>query len=245
LLLPLVGSILVFAGLGLGLAIPFLLIAFIPAIRTRLPKPGLWMKRLQRFLAIPMGATVIACIWLLERQAGMRGLLIALAAVAVLTALVIWYGFAQRREAKWDGWAILALSALTIGVAMWQVPERSSTARRVATAESWSEAAVARDLAAGHPVFVYFTADWCLTCKVNEAAAIDRDEVRAAFRKANVTVLAGDWTDGDPAITRFLDSRGRAGVPYYLWYSPGKEPEELPQLLTPSMLISRAQSVKH
>ena len=96
----------------------------------------------------------------------------------------------------------------------------------------------------GKPVFVYFTADWCLTCKVNEAAAIDRDEVRAAFKRAGVTLLAGDWTNGDPAITRFLESRGRAGVPFYLWYAPGKPAEELPQVLTPAMLIYRAQSVK-
>ena len=82
-------------------------------------------------------------------------------------------------------------------------------------------------------MFVYFTADWCLTCKANEVAAIDRDEVRDAFDKAGVKVLVGDWTNGDPAITRFLESRGRAGVPLYLWYAPGKEPEELPQMLTP------------
>ena len=89
-------------------------------------------------------------------------------------------------------------------------------------------------------MFVYFTADWCLTCKVNEAAAIDRDEVRQAFRDRGVLVLAGDWTDGDPEITRFLESRGRAGVPLYLWYEPGSQAEELPQILTPDMLISRA-----
>ena len=71
-------------------------------------------------------------------------------------------------------------------------------------------------------MFVYFTADWCLTCKANEAAAIDRDAVREAFREGGRAVLAGDWTNGDPAITRFLDSRGRAGVPLYLWYEPGK-----------------------
>jgi thiol:disulfide interchange protein len=93
-------------------------------------------------------------------------------------------------------------------------------------------------------MFVYFTADWCLTCKANEAAAIDRDAVRQAFRKRGVLVLAGDWTNGDPAITRFLDSRGRAGVPLYLWYEPGKAPEELPQILTPGMLISRAQQAR-
>jgi thiol:disulfide interchange protein len=95
------------------------------------------------------------------------------------------------------------------------------------------------------PAFVYFTADWCLTCKANEAAAIDRSDVRSAFGKANVDVLVADWTTGDPAITRFLESRGRAGVPFYLWYVPGKPPEELPQILTASMLTSRAAQVRH
>jgi thiol:disulfide interchange protein len=111
-------------------------------------------------------------------------------------------------------------------------------------AEAWSEAKVASYAAQGKPAFVFFTADWCVTCKVNEEAAIDRSEVRDAFRKAGVKVLAGDWTKGDPAITRFLESRGRAGVPLYLWYRPGEAPEELPQLLTPSMLISRARSAQ-
>jgi thiol:disulfide interchange protein len=93
-------------------------------------------------------------------------------------------------------------------------------------------------------VFAYFTADWCLSCKVNEAAAIERDSTRDAFRKAGVKVLIGDWTNGDPAITRFLESRGRAGVPLYLWYEPGREAEELPQVLTPSMLIDRARRLR-
>jgi thiol:disulfide interchange protein len=107
--------------------------------------------------------------------------------------------------------------------------------------EAWSEARVASYLQQRKPVFVYFTADWCLTCKANEVAAIDRDEVQDAFKAAGVKVLVGDWTNGDPAITRFLESRGRAGVPLYLWYAPGREAEELPQVLTPSMLTSRAR----
>lgn len=242
--LPLVGSVAVFAALGFGLAIPFLIIAFVPALRDRLPRPGFWMKRLQRFLAIPMGATAVACIWLLERQAGSGGLIVALIAIAGLTALLIWYGFAQRRDAP-DGRVILPLAIAVVGLAVWQVPmPTSASAHRIAGAESWSEARVASYVAQGKPVFVYFTADWCLTCKANEAAAIDRDEVRDAFRQAGVKVLAGDWTNGDPAITRFLESRERAGVPLYLWYAPGRPPEELPQILTPSMLIFRAQSAK-
>jgi thiol:disulfide interchange protein len=126
------------------------------------------------------------------------------------------------------------------------MPQRASSTHELRGAEPWSEARVASYVQRGKPVFAYFTADWCLSCKVNEATSIDRDEVRDAFKKADVKVLAGDWTNGDPAITRFLESRGRAGVPYYLWYAPGKSPEELPQVLTPTMLISRAQALpKH
>jgi thiol:disulfide interchange protein len=124
----------------------------------------------------------------------------------------------------------------------------SATARlsSPSNADSWTEARVASAVQQGKPLFVYFTADWCLSCKVNETTSIDRAEVRDTFRQAGVTVLVGDWTNGDPAITRFLESRGRAGVPLYLWYSPGKPPEELPQVLTPAMLISRAQALpKH
>jgi len=243
LLLPLAGSVLVFAALGLGLALPFLFVSFVPAVRTRLPRPGLWMKRLQRFLAIPMGATAIACVWLLYRQAGERGLLVAIIALAVLTTLLIWYGFAQRREAR-EGSAIFVFSILVVGLAMWQVPAHPVSSPSSAGAERWSEARAAIYVEQGKPVFVYFTADWCLSCKVNEASSIDRTEVRDAFKQAGVKVLAGDWTNGDPAITRFLESRGRAGVPFYLWYAPGKPPEELPQILTPGMLIDRARSAK-
>jgi thiol:disulfide interchange protein len=123
-------------------------------------------------------------------------------------------------------------------------PPAPLAAKSPAGANAWSEARLAAALEQKKPVFVYFTADWCLTCKVNEAAAIDRNDVRDAFRNAGVVVLVGDWTNGDPAITRFLDSRGRAGVPYYLWYASGRQPEELPQVLTPAMLIERARMAK-
>ena len=243
LLLPITGSILVFAALGLGLALPFLLVAFVPALRAKLPKPGPWMRRLQRILAIPMGLSAVAAVWLLYRQGGERALAFGLFAAAAIAICLYFAGRIQRAGRPQARFAAL-LAAVVAVAAVARVPEApNARLSSPAGAERWSEAAVSRELAAGHPVFVYFTADWCLTCKVNEAAAIDRDEVRDAFRKAGVTVLAGDWTNGDPAITRFLESRGRAGVPLYLWYAPGKPPEELPQLLTPSMLISRARSV--
>ena len=243
LLLPLYGSVLVFAALGLGLAIPFLAVAFIPWLRKRLPAPGAWMKRLQRFLAIPMGATAVAALWLLYRQSGEQGLWIGLAAAAILAIALAIVGFRQKRGQSLPLFA-LGLAAVSLVAAIALAPVKQETApAKVAGADVWSEDTVRRELAAGHPVFVYFTADWCLACKVNETAAIDRDPVRQAFKAAGVKVVAGDWTNGDPAITRFLESRGRAGVPLYLWYEPGRaEPEELPQVLTPAMLISRAQA---
>ena len=243
LLLPLYGSVLVFAALGLGLAIPFLAVAFIPWLRKRLPAPGAWMKRLQRFLAIPMGATAVAALWLLYRQSGEQGLWIGLAAAAILAIALAIVGFRQKRGQSLPLFALgLAVVSLVAAIALAPVKQETAPAK-FAGADVWSEDTVRRELAAGHPVFVYFTADWCLTCKVNETAAIDRDPVRQAFKAAGVKVVAGDWTNGDPAITRFLESRGRAGVPLYLWYEPGRaEPEELPQVLTPAMLISRAQA---
>jgi len=242
LLLPPAGSILVFAALGAGLAVPFLAVAFIPALRKRLPRPGSWTQKLQRFLAIPMAATAAACLWLLWRQAGSEGLWLGLAAIAAVVLLLLGYRAAQTAGRSVG--AITAVSFLLAALALGRaVPPATTQANIPAGAQKWSEARVASALAKGRPAFVYFTADWCLTCKVNEAGAIERAEVRAAFRQAGVEVLAGDWTNGDPAITRFLERRGRAGVPLYLWYAPGKaEPEELPQVLTPGMLISRARS---
>ena len=95
----------------------------------------------------------------------------------------------------------------------------------------------------GKPVFVWFTADWCVTCKVNERVAIEREAVREAFAEAGVVTMRGDWTRRDPAITAFLAERGVAGVPLYLWYSPGRAPEQLPQVLTAAMLVERAQGL--
>ena len=241
LLLPAVGAVLVFAALGLGLAIPFLLIAFIPELRRRLPKPGPWMARLQRFLAIPMAATVVAGLWLLWRLGGWQPLEVGLGSAILLTLMLVVYG--RNQSQRFLGWAVLFAAGL-IGVsAATEISSAAMTAQKgqAGEADSWSESRVEAELAAGHPVFVYFTADWCLSCKANEVTSINREEVQAAFKAAGVKVLVGDWTKGDPAITRFLDDRGRAGVPLYLWYEPGKEAEEMPQILTPSMLTSRAR----
>ena len=169
-------------------------------------------------------------------------MLVGLGATAAL-AIVLGLLGSRQRSGRAIGWiAVPALIGLA-GAAILFMPQRPENGVNIPRGtEAWSEARVASHLQQGSPVFVYFTADWCLSCKVNEVTAIGRSDVRDEFKKAGVKVLAGDWTNGDPAITRFLEKRGRAGVPLYLWYRPGAEPEELPQILTASMLVSRARS---
>jgi DsbC/DsbD-like thiol-disulfide interchange protein/cytochrome c biogenesis protein CcdA len=229
LVLPAPAALAVFAGLGFGLALPFLLLGFAPALRRRLPRPGPWMVRFRHILAVPMALTAFGLAWILERQTGLPGLAVGLAGAGAVGSILLWAG---RRH----GWLPLLPAALAAGIAVAFLPTESAPAeaRTGASlrAEPFSEARLAQLRADGRPVFVYFTADWCLTCKVNEAAVLDRDEVAVALAGKKAAVLVGDWTRGDAAIGRFLEKQGRSGVPLYLWYPPGREAEVLPQVLT-------------
>ncbi|WP_242126398.1 protein-disulfide reductase DsbD domain-containing protein [Sphingobium sp. Sx8-8] len=237
LILPLPAALCVFAGLGLGLALPFLALAYVPALRTRLPRPGPWMRRFQQILAIPMALTALGLLWLLGQQRGGGAMAIGIGG-AVLLSLLLWYLGRRQHHGKRGGMAVAAAAlALFAGTAA-ALPTYAPRIANAAGAIPFNEARLASLRAAHKPVFLYFTADWCLTCKANEAAAIDRSETRAAFDRAGVTVMVGDWTNADPAITRFLEGQERSGVPLYLWYAPGKEAQILPQILTPSTLTA-------
>ena len=239
LVLPTAAALAVFAGLGLGLALPFLLIGFVPALRRRLPKPGAWMERFRRVLSVPMWLTALALAWVLGRQAGVNAMTWGLA-VALLVGFALW--LAGRRQARGLGASATLAAALVLAVGLAVVVPREAPAAAVAGGdEAFSESRLAALRGEGRPVFAYFTADWCLTCKVNEAGAIDRAGVRDAFGKSKVAVLVGDWTDGDPALGRFIERHNRAGVPLYLWYAPGQsQPTVLPQVLTPGILTDLA-----
>lgn len=240
--LPAWAALPIFGGLGLGLALPFLAIGFVPALRNRLPKPGPWMSRFRRWMALPMGLTTFALIWLLWRQLG-GGEQLVWPAVAVAMALVllIHYGAVQRGDRR--SWLLVAsglLFTVSLGATVAEVAKAERTAEGADS--TFSPEALARARATGKPVFVYFTADWCLSCKANEAGAINREAVQKAFVRAGVVTLVGDWTNGDPVITRTLAEHGRNSVPLYLWYAPGSDkPEVLPQILTPGMLTEIAE----
>jgi DsbC/DsbD-like thiol-disulfide interchange protein/cytochrome c biogenesis protein CcdA len=245
LLLPVPSAMALFVALGLGLALPFLAIAFVPALRRRLPKPGRWMARFKLWMALPMGLTALALLWLTSRLGGAPLLLLAAALTAALVAVLALAGRRQRAGRSALAVTAAGLAALVVAGAL-ALPmiadaPRAAAAESVLPAQPFSERALAEARASGRPVFAYFTADWCLTCKVNERVAIEREETRAAFERAGVVVLRGDWTRRDPAITRYLTAQGAAGVPLYVWYpARGGPAEQLPQVLTAGTLTDLA-----
>lgn len=240
LLLPLPAALAVFAGLGLGLALPFLVLGFVPAARRRLPRPGPWMGRLRRVLSVPMFLTALGLAWILGRQSGVDGMALGLAAALLLGLALWWVG---NRQGDGRGWLRLAPAAAAVAAGLLFMPVGPAVQAGVASlaGEPFSEARLATLRGEGRPVFAYFTADWCITCKVNEKTVLQRADVSRAFAERNVAVLVGDWTGGDAAIGRFLEAQGRSGVPLYIYYAPGKAPEILPQLLTVSRVVSLTQ----
>jgi thiol:disulfide interchange protein len=244
LLLPVVPALALFVALGIGIALPFLAIAFVPALRRRLPKPGAWMVTFRRWMAVPMGLTALALLWLASRLGGTTFALACAVLAVILIGVLALTGREQRAGRSVALVSIAGLAAIAAAgfVALPRFEARpDAEAQGILGAQPFSEAALAAARASGRPVFAYFTADWCLTCKVNEEVAIERSDVRDAFAKAGVTVLRGDWTRRDPAITRYLTAQGAAGVPLYVWYPAGGGPQQLPQVLTAGGLMDLAR----
>lgn len=245
LVLPWPAALAVFAGLGLGLSLPFLAIGFVPALRKALPRPGTWMETFRQILAVPMGLTAIWLAWVLGGEAGVDGITLGLLGALGVAVVLFIVGKRQHSGLSAHWLSVVALVAVTgaTAYAVRPVPKGAAGAAALAAENKamFSEEKLAEARAKGRPVFAYFTADWCLTCKVNERVAIDTDQVKAAFAKHDVAVMVGDWTDGDPKLGRFIEQHNRAGVPLYLFYKPGADkPEILPQVLTPAMLSELA-----
>ena len=230
----------VFLALGLGLALPFLLIGFVPALAARLPKPGPWMETLQRFMAFPMYLTAIWLAWVLGRQHGADAM--ALVAVGlVLLALGLW--LYERK--RWSGSAIgravavaVLLVALLPVVAVARLEPAAAAAQAGGDAVAWSPERLQALRDEGRPVFVNMTADWCVTCKANEQRVLGRAPFRNALAETGVAYLVGDWTSVDPRISEFLQQHNAVGVPLYVVYpAGGGEGEVLPALLSDDVAI--------
>jgi len=233
-------SLAVFAMMGLGLALPFLLLGMFPALARRLPRPGAWMVTLRQAMAFPMYATAAWLLWVLAQQAGEAGLRMALAGL-VLVGLVAWLvGLGQQRAGKtwWPRGAALAGVVGIVGLmaALHGAGPVAAAPAQSMQAEPYSAERLAFLRAEGKPVFVNMTAAWCITCLVNERTTLSTAAVQQAMRERGVVYMKGDWTNRDPAITAFLQSFQRDGLPFYAFYPAGKEPVVLPPVLTQAIV---------
>jgi len=239
---PVAGGMLVFLMLGLGLALPFLLMGFVPAFARLLPKPGAWMDTLKQLLAFPLYATAAWLVWVLAKQRGADAAGLWMAA-AIALALAAW-AWTRARSGGKRGWLLVALLAVA-GTAwplakLQQLPKPEATAdatRSGIASVAFSEQALADLRAQGRVVFVNMTADWCVSCKANEKTVFAREGFSKALAAANAVYMVGDYTDVDPAITAYLQRHKAVGVPLYVLYPRGGgEGRILPVILTPGMV---------
>ncbi len=247
-------TVAVLLAMGLGLALPYLALSMTPALQRLMPRPGAWMDRLRQFLAFPMFASAVWMIWVLTQQTGPDGVIYALGGM-ILIAFAIWLlrlGSAGTLGA-WLRRGLAAASVLLAFAAVLKLQDGPATAASATggpstgvSFEGWerfSRARMTEAAAAGKPVFVDFTAAWCITCLVNERVALETPGTRRAFEQTGTVKLKGDWTNRDPEITSVLKELGRAGVPLYLYWAPGAErPKILPQVLTEAAILSELQT---
>ncbi|MGH8460175.1 MAG: protein-disulfide reductase DsbD family protein [Stenotrophobium sp.] len=234
---PTLAALAIFAVLGLGLALPFLLLGFFPRLAALLPRPGAWMQTFKQLMAFPLYLSAVWLLWVLSHQTSANAAaLVMIGLVLIAFALWLWQrdgGLARLLRIA----ALLAAAALLANPLLRATPAASISSEQNGQ-EPYTAARLAQLRAEHRTVFVNLTADWCITCKVNEHAVLDTAQVQSAFRQANVAWLVGDWTREDPQVTQLLEQFHRSGVPLYLVYVDGGEPNVLPQILTPERVIA-------
>ncbi|WP_325027409.1 protein-disulfide reductase DsbD family protein [Microbulbifer pacificus] len=240
--MPAVYAMVIFLGLGAGLAAPFLLLCASPALLHRLPKPGPWMDRVRQLLAFPLYATVIWLLWVLGRMLGDTGWVIGTVLMLGL-GFALWIGtsFSGSRRAKFAGY-VMALLVLFTGFGTLSVPQRDALQGSPELLSGWQPfdaAAIAQARAENRAVFIDYTAAWCITCQVNKKLVLDTAPVQNMFHENDVLLIRADWTNQDSEITAALAELGRNSVPVYAWYAPGAStPELLPQILQERMIAA-------
>ena len=228
---PALVTLAVFMALAIGFALPFLLIAYVPALLNKLPKPGPWMVRFKEILAFPMFAAAIWLVWVLSLQAGEDGVLFVLSAMLAV-GLAIWLFKSKGMIGRALG-AAAVLAAIALPFTITAASTSDSVVAGKVNAEAWSPARVAELQAEGRPIFVDFTAAWCVTCKVNEKVVLSQARTQKLFKDTNTAFLIADWTNKDDVIAAELAKYGRAGVPLYLVYNnKSVSPAILPQVLS-------------
>ncbi len=230
-------SIFVFLALGLGMSLPWLVLSLFPVLTAWMPKPGAWMNVFRKLMAIPMLLTMIWLLWVLSLQVSFTALVLYIAAVISLCVCLFLYGKLQFSLLTAKLPIVLSAACAVLLFAAASSPLFRQPDAAVQAADAWSPQAVENALKAGKPVFVDFTASWCVTCQANKIAVLDREDIREAFKQHGVVFLVADWTNQNPDITQALESFGRSGVPLYILYSPEGKTTVLPELLTKNIVI--------
>ena len=232
--LPAAQGLLIFASLGLGLALPFLLASMVPALARALPRPGPWMAVFRQFMAFPMFATVVWLVWVLGQQSGIDGAGALLAVLVIFSALI--WSFTHTGRTRWlltVVWLAVAVWAMTsLGPHIVKVSEPSASHAVAERWQTWSAQRVAQALREDQIVFVDFTAAWCVSCQYNKKTTLSDAGLLAALDQKNVMRLRADWTRRDAAITQALAELGRNGVPVYVFYKRGQAPVVLSEILS-------------
>jgi thiol:disulfide interchange protein len=244
---PVAEALIIFVALGLGMALPYLLLAWYPAWLKRLPKPGPWMVWLKQLLAIPLAATVIWLGWVLAQQQSGVDAFARLLFVLLLLTVGVWC-VQQHLMPRSVSRALALAAVLVAGWVAWPLMDDAAPAANAKPSvigdwQPYSRVRLDELVNSGQPVFVDFTAAWCVSCQANKKLVLEREDAITAFAEKKVVLLRADWTRRDPEITAALAEFGRRGVPVYALYRPGKSTLVLPEILTPGGLREALQTL--
>tara|TARA_Y100000748_G_scaffold276426_1_gene252787 strand:+ start:76 stop:2127 length:2052 start_codon:yes stop_codon:yes gene_type:complete len=243
LLQPSFYSILIFLGLGIGFSLPYLVLSAKPSLLSFLPKPGQWMETFKQFMAFPMWASALWLLWVLSSQVNSQEVIQVLLGALIITA-GLWLLEKNKSESNWVKWMIRLPFVLLLIFALWLVPTTYSDSDETQDQLAYTPQLLEDLRDENNLVFLNFTADWCITCKVNEAVALKTSEVSKVLAEKNITYLEADWTRKDPIISKALEQYGRTGLPLYLLFPSEGDPLILPEILTEDILLSYLNEVQ-
>jgi len=238
LLQPSLNSIFIFLSLGIGFALPYLILSIKPALLSFLPKPGAWMETFKQFMAFPMWASALWLLWVLSGQVDPDTVILVLIG-GLSISLALWLLERNTSEILFFKWLVRLAVLVIFAVSIWILPTSYSTQ----TSQNQQDITYSEELLTEYRddnelIFLNFTADWCITCKVNESVALNSEEVKALIKQKNIKYLEADWTRKNEAIAKKLEEFGRSGVPLYLLYPSTGKPIILPEILTEDILLN-------
>ena len=244
LLQPSFYSVLIFLGLGIGFSLPYLVLSAKPSLLSFLPKPGQWMETFKQFMAFPMWASALWLLWVLSSQVNNQEVIQVLLG-SLLIIVGLWLVEKNNSKTNWIRWIVRLPFILLLIFSLWLIPTSYSDLDESKQNQLAYSPQLLEDLREENAlVFLNFTADWCITCKVNESVALKTSKVRKLLIDKDITYIEADWTRKDPVISSALEEYGRTGLPLYLLFPSKGDPLILPEILTEDILLSYLSEVQ-